>query len=239
MVPTLLGQDPSAPGNFLVDDGSRVVSMTPAEVIKAVPAGEVNRFVQGPGNSIGLFQNSIPNPNSFDALTIPYMQATDIIYHKFYDSVALTSAAANTGRFFLTPQSAIYNGNLTGNGVLSSNERFFMVGIRFTLENNDTTNPLDFVDCYQTWRLGTHSFQLAQKSYNQGKLLDFINPNPFIVLNTKYYSGDPFVTTKLPLPIAIGRNMQFFDEFNLTAATLDNTTRQFCIINGYWYRNVQ
>ena len=240
MVATLLGADASDPTKVVLqmDDGTRV--SVPASQVSA-PDSRNQVFVQNTsGGDIRLFQGAIPNPSNFDNLTIPYQSATDIIYHEFYDSAALTSAAANTGKLFLQPQTAPYNGNLNGNGVLSNNERFFMIGIRSELENNDTTNPLDIVDVVQTYRLGTYTFNLgSSKFYNASKFMRFIDPETYFQVNTKYYAVKPFITYKLPLPIAIGKQMQFYEDYTLTAATLDSTTRLFTYICGFWYRNVQ
>lgn len=242
LVPTLLGQTPGMPEEYTVQmpDGSRA-SVPATKVMEVVGPAEVNRFLQtGGSNVINLFANSIPSPVDFDKLLVPYQNTTDIITHEFFDSAALTSAAANTPRLFLTPQTSLFNGNLTGNGVLSNNERFFMVGIRFELENDDTTNPLDIVDVVQTFRRGTQTFNLGSaKYYNQSKLMKFIDPLCFFVLNTNYYSVKPFVTWKLPIPIAIGKQFQFFNDVSLTAATLGSTTRIFCYLCGFHYRNVQ
>jgi len=240
MVARLLGQDPTDSDRVIVyDQGSKTQISVPADQVSN-PDAAGNVFVQSTNGDIRLFNSSIPNATTFDSLTVPYQQATDIITHEFYDSGALTSAAANTGRLFLNPQQNPYNGNLNGNGVLSNNERFFMIGIRHELENNDTTNPLDIVDVVQTYRLGTYSFFLgSSKFYNQSKLMRFIDPEVYPVLNTKYYAVKPFITWKLPVPIAIGKQMQFYDEYTLTAATLDATTRIFSYLVGFWYRNVQ
>lgn len=236
----LLGQDPT--------DSRKVVILDMADgQQKSVPTDSVgpadangNVYVQQGTSDIRLFQGSIPNPNNFDNLTVPYQSATNIIYHEFYDSAALTSAAANSGRLFLQPQTAIYNGNLNGNGVLSNNERFFMIGIRAELENNDTTNPLDIVDVVQTFRLGTYAFNLgSQKIYNSSKLMRFLDPETYFVVNTAYYAVKPFITYKLPLPIAIGKQMQFYNQYDLTAATFGSTTRLFFYLAGFWYQNVQ
>lgn len=235
----LLGQD-AVTGTYIVqlDNGQKV--SVPADIVMSTTPG-ARPSVGSPVviDTIKLFANAIPNPAVFDSLTVPMMGAVDIISHEFYDSAAVTSAAANSIRLFITPQGSIFNGNLTVSGTLGNNERFFMTGIRFELENNDTTNPLDIVDVVQTFRLGTHYFQVGQKSYNQGKLLRFIDPETYFVVNTKYYSVKPFVTYKLDLPIAIGKQMNFFDQIDLTAATLDNTTRIFGYLKGFWYRNVQ
>jgi len=67
----------------------------------------------------------------------------------------------------------------------------------------------------------------------------FIDPETYFQVNTKYYAVKPFITYKLPLPIAIGKQMQFYEDYTLTAATLDSTTRLFTYICGFWYRNVQ
>lgn len=240
MVARLLGQDPTDADRVIVyDQGSKTQISVPADQVSN-PDAAGNVFVNSVNGDIRLFNSSIPNATTFDSLTVPYQQATDIITHEFYDSAALTSAAANTGRLFLNPQQNPYNGNLNGNGVLSNNERFFMIGIRHELENNDTTNPLDIVDVVQTYRLGTYSFFLgSSKFYNQSKLMRFIDPETYFTVNTKYYAVKPFITWKLPVPIAIGKQMQFYDEYTLTAATLDATTRLFAYLVGFWYRNVQ
>lgn len=240
MVARLLGQDPNDSGRVVVyDPGSQAKLSVSADQVSN-PDTNGNVFVQSSNGDIRLFNSAIPNATTFDSLTVPYQQATDIITHEFFDSAALTSAASNSGRLFLNPQQQPYNGNLNGNGVLSNNERFFMIGIRHELENNDTTNPLDIVDVVQTFRLGYYSFYLgSSKFYNQSKLMRFIDPETYFQVNTKYYSVKPFITWKLPIPIAIGKQMQFYDEYTLTAATLDATTRIFSYLVGFWYRNVQ
>jgi hypothetical protein len=245
MVPVrLLGQDSANPGNVIVVDAAtnRKVSVPPeALVVDSVGAvvGVQDAYVQSRNsNEIRLFNNAIPSPAQFDSLTVPDQGSMNIIYHEFYDSAALTSAAANSGTLFLTPQSQIFNGNLKGSGTLSNNERFFMIGMRFELENNDTTNPLDIVDVVQTFRLGTYQFKVgSDRTYNSSK--KYIDPRAFTVLNTKYYAVKPFISWQLPLPIAIGKQMQFNTDYTLTAATLDATTRLFDYIIGFWYQNVQ
>jgi hypothetical protein len=213
--------------------GGRVDLVTPAV------ADQANVYVASTGNEISLFTSKIPTANQFDQFTIPYQDSTDIITHRLYDSAALTSAAANSGSLFNQIQSSIYNGNMTVAGMLGSNDRFFLIGIRFELENNDASNPLDVVDVKETFRLGTYSFTLGSKDYASGKLMEFIDPLAPIVVNTKYYSVRPFLSVKLPIPIAIGKQMAFRMNYTLTAATLDNTTRLFCYLIGFHYRNVQ
>lgn len=240
MVPVqLLGQDPNDSAKVIVQDSSGLRVSMPAQSITTDSAG--NTFVQSmTSNQIPLYNNSIPSPAFFDSLTVPDQSKMNILYQEFYDSFALTSAAANSSQLFLTPQANIYNGNLKGNGTLNNNERFFKIGNRFELENNDTTNPLDVVDVVQTFRLGTHRFNVgSDKIYNATKLMKYIDPRTYTVLNTNYFAVKPFISWQLPLPIAIGKNMQFSDDFTLTAATLGSTTRLFMYIIGFWYQNVQ
>lgn len=207
----------------------------------AAEAAAINsvQFTAG-GPTINLYSSQIPSAATLDHNLVPVSNAVDIMYHEFYDSAALTSAAANTPTLFQQPAIAnVYNSNMPGNGRLDNNQRFWMVGIRWELENNDTSNPLDYVDVKETYRLGTYQFWVGEKYYNASKFMRFIIPNTFIVLNTKYYTGNCFITWKLPLPIAIGMNNSFKAPIQLTAATLDATTRLFGYICGFWYRQVQ
>ena len=230
----LLGQD----GTYQIVDASDANRV----VATGVPSSEVNAAVQqfeAKGSDIRLFANSIPSAFTFDKLVVPDQASNDIVYHEFYDSSALTTAAVNQPTLFKQPAADIYNSNLPGNGRLDNAQRFFQIGIRFELENNDATNPLDIVDVKECFRLGTYQFWVGEKIYNSSKLMKYIVPNAFSVLNTKYYAVSPFLTWKLPIPIAIGKESSFKAPIVLTAAALDNTTRIFGYMCGFWYRAVQ
>jgi hypothetical protein len=220
---------------FQADDGS--IQRAPAGA--AVPA--MDAFVERSGsNSIPLFTNSIPSPVDFDKFTYPTGNV-DIVFQEFFDSALVTSAAANTPNLFISPANTLaYNSNFYGTGGAFPNlERFLCVYIRFELENNDASNPLDVVDVKETFRLGTYSINIGQKSYNDGKLMRFLDPLAPVTLNTKYYSAKPFMSWKLPLALFIGKSQAVKVTTSFTAATLDNTTRLFCYLGGFWYRGVQ
>ncbi len=193
--------------------------------------------VAGPQN-IQLFNNVIPTAQALDRLALPVGQS-DIIYHEFYDSAAVTSGAANNITLFSSATSNRVNSNMSRGGQLGVNERFFMIGIRFRLSNTDTINPLDIVDTVQSLQAGYYDFKVSQKVYNSGLLNRFLDPEAPFVVNTKYYSVIPFITYKLPIPIAIGNLQDFSCEIVVTAGTLDATTRLYEHLCGFWYRNVQ
>ena len=140
-------------------------------VATGVPADRASsvqqQFESGAGGNIALFANSIPASRAFDALVAPSPNKDDIIYHELYDGGALTTTVANNPTLFLQPAVGnIFNSNMPGNGRLNNDQRFFMIGIRWELENNDATNPLDIVDVKECFRLGTYQFWVGEKIYN-------------------------------------------------------------------------
>lgn len=191
------------------------------------------------GGYISLFANSVPTPQIIDSYLLPMQDKSNIIYHEFYDSFALTSATAQSFQLFSAASTNLINSNMPTAGQLSNNERFFCIGIRCKMSNTDTTNPLDVVDTVQSLQAGYYNLQVGQRVYNSNLMDRFLDPEAPLVVNTKYYWARPFITYKLPMPVAIGKLINFNVNGNITAATLDATTRIYFILCGFWYQNVQ
>lgn len=210
-----------------------------------VPAPGANGGGTGPANSspmsnsYQLFSNTIPTPEDFDKLLIPDPTNINIIWHEYYDSVVLNSAAAQQPTLFNQPASPLYRSNLVGaNGRLQGNDRFLVESIRFEIVN-DTATLLDATKVKDIFRLTTYELICQDGRYNSGLLSRFLNPVAPILLNTLYYATNPFMSWRLPLPIPIGTNTAFMVNLNMTLnPTLSGNWYLYCYLGGALYKSV-
>jgi len=219
------------PAITAVDEASKAY----AEAVQAYQ--EKPSFVNNP-NGILLYNNVIPAPKLFDTLVIKQGDA-DIIWQEYYDSVPLVSGTALNVKLFQNPKDNPINGNFTQNARLQGDERFLITSIRFELEADSTSAPMDAVDIKETFRLMYYRAWVLNKPYNDGKGMRFLNPEAPLVVNTTYFQQNPFMSYRLPIQMAVGANQTYYVEVQTTPPTLSGNWRLFCYLTGALYRGVQ
>src|ERR1700690_1980114 len=192
---------------------------------------------------ISLFSNVIPAPDNFGSLLTPYPGQKDIIWKTFYDSVVLTTGVGQQYQFFVQPASTqgFWRSNFTGanGGVLPGNNQLLAFSIRFGLYN-DAATPLDVVKLKEIFRLSYMTFNVQDKYYDDAMLMDFIDPEAPLVVNTNYYAVNPFMSRKLPLQVPIATQYSFNVNWSVvTNPSLSGNWYLYCYIAGAYYRSIQ
>lgn len=204
--------------------------------------GQKLMFNQTASGGIILNPNIMPSLAELRAQVTPGITLVDVIHKRYWDSVALNSAVAQNWNAFVTPANAnYYNSNLFGsNGQLQGSEAMVVTSVRFEVENDSTTNPLNEVLVKEIFRQAYATFIIMNKSYFDIKLMEFLDPRTFLTLNTNYYAARPFVTVPLPVPVIIPPTTAFNFQTSVVNPTLSGSNyRLFCYINGVLYRGVQ
>lgn len=236
----LLGQSKSVIGT---DGRVKAVDPSTGAVVDIGPMpGTRGPAALVPGQGIMLNNSTIPAPGNFDSYLEPNPDMVDVIWKKYWDSVALTSASAQQWNAFQQPaNSNAFNSNLYGaNGTLQGTEKFWITSVRFEVENDSTSSPLNVVVVKEILRQAYYQFIIQNKPYNDGKLMEFLLEDTNFVVNTNYFAIRPFKTWALAIPIAIGTRTGFYVQTTLTNPTLSGSNyRLFCYLTGALYRGVQ
>lgn len=234
----MYGQD--SPGVVVIDPtANRNPAALPPIFADIKSTGNGGGVPQAFGGAYQLFNNLAPSSDDFDKLLNP-IGAVDVVWWRYWDSVALTSAGATNTNLFTSVKTNLYDGNLIGaNGTLQGTEKFLVKAIRIELECDSTTNPLDAVDVEETLRLMVVTFWVQNKPYAQFHGLEFLDPIAPLLLNTNYYQQNPFKTLPLGIDVPIGTRSSFYVNLNTTSPTLSGTWRAKCYLIGVLYRGVQ
>jgi len=194
-----------------------------------------------PDGNIITNNNLLPGYDQVASYLRPQAESIDLTWKTIYDDVALNSAANQSYNFFQNPNNTNqFDSNVIGGqGQLPGQEAMIVRGVKFTIENDVTTAPLNMVTVKEILRQMYWQIWVGNKFYLDGDGMLFWDNRAYTVVNTNYYGFTPTKAWDQPLDIPIPPLTQIYVKTSWVNPTLSNNWKMKCYLIGAYYRGVQ